>query len=253
MRPWLLPLVAWQGQRVRRGSVVLPEAGGPHWGRREPAAADAAGRLSRLVVIGESTAAGVGVVTHEQGMAAVLAADMAEVTGRVVEWAAVGRSGATLRRIRHRLLPAIEAVPGGGGYDVIVLLAGVNDVLTRRSSDEWADDLVAVVGALVDRLAPEGRLVVSGTPAFADFPSLPWPLSAYLDELGCALDARSAQVCRADERVRWVPARDLLPAAGLDRRPGDADGWYAADGFHPGEAAYAAWARHLAAALADPR
>jgi len=64
----LAPLLVWQGKQTRRTTPRLPEAGGePHgqYGDGEPAL--------RLLVIGESTAAGVGVAHHQDGLASQLA------------------------------------------------------------------------------------------------------------------------------------------------------------------------------------
>jgi lysophospholipase L1-like esterase len=273
--PWLLPVIAWQGLRVRRTTVVLPEAGGPRTGLVAapdrasdlPSSAQTTGAAAgpfQLLVLGESTAAGVGAQTHAEALTGHLAALLAESTRQPVQWTVVARSGATLQRIRHRLLPEVVAVPGG--YDLVVLLAGVNDVLTRRAPAGWAQDIEAVRDGLLPLLAPRGRVVLTGVPSFLDFPSLPRPLSAYLDQHGRSLDARTAAL--AGDRVLWVSSREVMAvpaeqpgsgagdaAADAGAHPAHATGeratadWFAADGFHPGPQGYAVWARALAARL----
>lgn len=280
-----MPVVAWQGLRVRRTTIVLPEARGPRSGRvlppshhrpgQPPGAAssyhgmewvavngpgrDAPGpegepRPLRLLVVGESTAAGVGVTSHDQGLAGQLATLLADQHQRAVDWAVVGQTGATLRRIRHRLLPLVPQVPGD--YDLVVLLAGVNDVLGGTAPQSWAADLSAVLDGLGTRLAPEGRLVVAGVPPFIHFPSLPNLLAAYLDTRGRRLDVATRAVLAGyveqpappgEDRYSFASARDLMPTGGSP-----APGWFAADGFHPGPVGYAEWARGLAAAGSGP-
>lgn len=241
--PVLLPLVAWQGLRVRRTTVVLPEAGGPRTGQvgvaPTPGSPDAP---LRLLVLGESTAVGMGVATHSDGLAGQLARRLADTTGRAVRWVVSGRSGATLRRIRHRLLA--ELPPEPAGYDLIVLLAGVNDVLSRCSPDRWTTHMTAVRDELRRHLAPDGRIVLTGVPSFADFPSLPRPLSTCLDQHARRLDARTSAF--ADDRVLWVSSREVMAAGTAEDRPAD---WFAADGFHPGKRGYAEWAAAIAARL----
>jgi lysophospholipase L1-like esterase len=117
----------------------------------------------RIGVLGESTAAGCGVDTHEEGFPGCLAREFVARTGRPVTWEVVGQFGATSRRIRHRLLPEL-----GGELDLAVLLAGGNDVLARRTPGEWRDDLTAIVSGLADRAE---HVVVSGIPPFARFSS----------------------------------------------------------------------------------
>ncbi|UED86232.1 hypothetical protein K4G22_20220 [Streptomyces profundus] len=137
MNPLLLPVVAVQGLRVRSATEVLPPAAGPLAGR-VPAGGDAAsgpasGDALRLGVLGESTAAGCGVDSHADGFPGCLARELAARTKRPVAWEVVGLHGATARRVRHRLLPQLE-----GRFDTVVLLAGVNDVLSRRSPGSGA-------------------------------------------------------------------------------------------------------------------
>lgn len=59
----LFPVLLYQGKRARKNTPRLPEAQGSpsgHYGEGQPDL--------RLLVIGESTAAKVGVITHEQGL-----------------------------------------------------------------------------------------------------------------------------------------------------------------------------------------
>jgi lysophospholipase L1-like esterase len=228
MNPLLLPIVAVQGIRVRRTTEAMPPAAGPRTGR----VGDPAGEPLRVGVVGESTAAGCGVDRHDQGFAGALARDLSARTGRPVEWHVVGQDGATARRIRYRLLPQL-----GDGMDVAVLLAGVNDVLTRRAPSQWAEDLEAIVRDLVTRA---DRVVVAGLPPFGAFPAMPATLRRYLAERAAALDEVSRQVCARQQRARWVGAATLLPAG---------PGFFAADNFHPSAIGYRYWARMVATQL----
>jgi hypothetical protein len=69
----LAPVLLRQGARVRERTPVLPEAAGDRSGR----AGAAEGAPLRLLIVGESTAAGVGVAHQRDGIAARLAADIA--------------------------------------------------------------------------------------------------------------------------------------------------------------------------------
>jgi lysophospholipase L1-like esterase len=223
-----MPVVAAQAVRVRRTVPVLPPASGATSGRAGP---DGEPPL-RVGVVGESTAAGCGVDTHDQGLAAALAREVSARSGRPVEWFVSGQHGATLAGVRGRLLdPFVDALPDDATpLDVAVLLAGVNDVLTRRDPARWRVDLVAVL----ERLSQVSReVLVTGVPPFGEFPSLPRTLAAYLDERAHALDAVTEQVCLSTERVTWLSSRGLFA---------DASGIFASDGFHPSEDGYRRWA-----------
>jgi hypothetical protein len=120
MNPFLLPVIAAQGIWVRSTTEKLPPAAGPTTGT----AGDASNPPVRIGVLGESTAAGCGVNTHDNGFPGALARELAARGSRSVSWEVVGQNSATARRIRHRLLPQL-----GRDLDVAVLLA----VSTTRS------------------------------------------------------------------------------------------------------------------------
>lgn len=226
MNPLLMPVVAVQGMRVVRSTVLLPPAAGPIHGT---AGTDAPGPLLRIAVVGESTAAGCGVDTHDDGFAGCLAHELAERSDGPVAWEVVGQHGATVRRIRYRLLPQL-----GENIDLAVLLAGVNDVLGRRTPAQWGDDLAAVVDDLGARAT---HVAVTGIPPFQSFPALPGVLSRYLAERAGLLDAVSVLVCAERPHTTWISSTDVMPM--------DLD-FFAADRFHPSALGYQRWAAVVA-------
>lgn len=229
MNPLLLPLVAVQGLRARSQIEVLPEAAGPTTGITDETGASPL----RVIVVGESTAAGCGAETHDEAFPGAFARAFGERCGRAVSWAVAGQNGATIRRVRHRLIPEIHE-----DVDVAVLLIGVNDVLTRTPVAQWRDDLMAVIDALA---VLADRVVVAGIPPFDAFPSLPRALRTYLAERGRALDAAAREVCATRPAASW------LAPFGLE----DADAaFFARDGFHPSAVGYRRWAEQIAQQLA---
>ena len=159
MRRYQLPIAAVQGMWLRSTIKLAPPAPGPTTGT-----VGTTSRLAlRIAVVGESTAAGCGVHSHDEGFTGSLAREITARTQRPVEWQVAGQFGATARRIRYRLLPQV-----GEDLDAVVLLAGGNDVMGRRSPEEWHDDLAAVVDDLMERA---GHVVIAGTPPFALFPA----------------------------------------------------------------------------------
>lgn len=219
-------VVALQGLWLKMTTRPLPapdgEAFGSVPGKHRPPL--------RIAVIGESTAAGCGVTRHDDGFAGAFAREVAERTGQAVEWTANGRYGATAQRIRQELLPTETDL------NLVVVLAGVNDVLTRRRPGRWRDDLGGLIGDLAGRTA---KIVVTGVPPFTLFPALPSRLARYLADQASQLDTVSAQVCRG---------RAVFVRSDFDVDP---DGFFAADRFHPSAAGYRQWAALVAAEVHD--
>jgi lysophospholipase L1-like esterase len=225
VNPLLLPIVAVQGRWVRSTLKMAAPAAGPTSGN----VGDASRPPVRIAVVGDSTAAGHGVDTHDDGFPGCLARELAARTRRPVMWEAVGQFGATARRIRYRLLPRL-----GENLNVAVLLAGANDVLTRRPPEHWGDDLAAIVDDLADRAE---HVVVSGIPPFHVFPSLPTTLGRYLAERASALDEVSQQVCAEQPRATWIGFADTVSLS---------PDFFSHDRFHPAAPGYRRWAQAVA-------
>jgi lysophospholipase L1-like esterase len=218
-----LPVVAVQGLWMRATTTLAPPAMGPTSGT--------VGTTSRaplsIAVLGDSTAAGCGVDNHDEGFTGSLARELTARTRRPVQWQVVGQFGATARRIRYRLLPRL-----GQDLNVAVLLAGGNDVMSRRSPDRWREDVCAIVDDLAERA---DQVVVAAVPPFALFPSMPTALGRYLGERAAALDTVSRQICAARPGTMWVTMTEVPPPD-----------FFASDRFHLSAAGYRRWAQVIA-------
>lgn len=220
----LHPLLMLQGAWVRLCTPRLPEATGATRG-----VIDGTGPPLRLLAVGESTAAGVGVATHAEGFAAALARTLAQASRRRVEWQVAGQGGLTVDAARAALLPRIVAP-----VDLAVLLFGVNDAIARRSARQWRDDLRALIAGLRERMGDGAAIVIAGVPPLAHFPALPGALRRALGAQGAMLDAASSALGRELPRVLHAPLEF----------PGGRE-HFARDGFHPSALGYRRWAEEL--------
>ena len=230
----LAPVLLRQAKRVRATASVLPEAEGERVGVQS--AGDASAGL-RLLVVGESTAAGVGVAHQRDALPDRLAAELARRHGRSVEWTVSARTGATASYTRRELVPVAP-----GGQDVIVVALGANDAMRLTPRRKWRAKVQALVDELDDHLRPGGRVLLAGVPTLGRFGILPQPLRAVLGWHARALDRELGRLARRQPHVTHAP----MPALQWPTM-------FAADGFHPNAAAYRVWAEHLAAAMDAPR
>lgn len=81
--PWLL----YQGRKIKRIIPKLPDATGP-----EGSSLKINSSPLQFIGIGESTMAGVGVETHEQGLAGTFGRKLSSQTGRTVQWSVFAQS-----------------------------------------------------------------------------------------------------------------------------------------------------------------
>lgn len=226
MNPLALLVAAAQGSRLRRTVERLSPADGPTAG----SVPGRDGPALRLLVFGDSTAAGVGAEDHETALVGSLAREVARDTRSAVEWRVIAHAGATSRRVRHSLLRELDEEHP---FDLAVLLVGVNDVLARRRVDQWHDD----VAVILDQVVAQAELVVmTGVPPFDRFPSMPRTLGRYLAGQGRRLDEVAKRLCQERRRIKWIDSTELLP---------DDQDFFARDGFHPSPAGYRTWAQAI--------
>ena len=214
------PVVLPQGRRLRKATLKLPEAARPWTGERQGP------NPIRLLVLGDSTAAGVGVETQDDALPGNLARVLADRTARGVEWRAVGHTGATSRDVIVQHLDEAIAEPA----DLVFVSIGANDALGLRSTRAFSSDLGRILGAL-SSASPDATILMSSLPVFARFDLLPDPLRTALFRHSRNLEAAARRVVSRDER--WIITGTPPPYA---------DGFFADDRFHPGATGYRDWA-----------
>lgn len=231
----LSPLLVAQGLRTRKRALELPEAAGPRDGVVGEAAAGE--QPLRLLILGDSSAAGVGAATQDDALAGHLARELARHAGRPVAWQLVARTGLTT----HGALTWVQAEPPRP-CDVVLVVLGVNDVLAQVPPARAVSEREALWSLLRQRCAPQ-LVVWAAAPPLEHFPLLPWPLRSVLGN-----DAR--QINRA--QAQWASERGIvhleLPSELAEGQLAVSE--MAEDGFHPAPALYARWGTHTAHIIA---
>lgn len=149
------PFLYLQSKYVRRKIGRLPDAAGATSGRFG-AIADSA----KLLVIGESTAAGVGARTHETALAGQFARFLSGKINKSVEWLVIGKSGITASETIDELVPRI---PNEKFDYVLVALCG-NEVLKLRSPRAFRRDMLRLLNILQTK-NPNATFFITNAPA----------------------------------------------------------------------------------------
>ncbi len=216
----LWPLLWLQAWHVRRVTPNLPEPPG----RRTGTAGH--GSLVRLLVAGDSGAAGVGAPTQDQALCGHLVQRLSR--HHKVEWCVLAVNGLD----SPGLLKLLQDAPPAR-FDVVVLSMGANDATGLCAPLQWAR-WQARLAELIDlRFAP-ALLVHSAVPPMHACLALPQPLRWFMG--------------------RWARQMNQSLAGLLDEQVGRAMHWHpettttagmAADGIHPSSEGYEAWAEGL--------
>jgi len=200
---------------------VLPDASGPTTGLigigEKPA---------KLLVIGESTVAGLGARTHDLALSGQFARYLGKHIGRAVEWHVIGKNGVTARRVINELVPQTPELD----FDYILLGIGGNDVLTLSSPRKWRTDMLELLSLLRKR-SPEATIFVTNCPMVIMSTTIPEPSRSLLWQLSRMHNDNILEFARGMDRVFYY-----AQPVGVEL-----EGFFA-DGVHPSEQGYAQWA-----------
>jgi lysophospholipase L1-like esterase len=245
-----LGIVAIQLVRLRRMQFLPMHPGFEIDHVVAPGSGAAVGSRLRLVVLGDSTAAGVGVDRPEHALPHLIAQRIADTERREVHVVNYGWAGARVAHLAAEQLPRAmqpltpKAAPDAflAGADLVAIVIGANDATHRTRPARFRADLRAALEA-VRAAAPEARVVHAGIPRFRGALRTLEPLMFITDHYARLLrpisrhESERAGVAYAD-LAREVPPRirgrtDVL----------------ASDRFHLSPVGYAAWADVIVEAL----
>jgi lysophospholipase L1-like esterase len=191
----------------------------------------------RLVLLGDSSALGVGVGRVTETVGGRLAELLAD-TRRRVELSSVAVHGSRSVDLATQVARALLGQPP----DVAVILVGANDAVTLRPPRQAAAHLAAAVR----RLRDAGVAVVVGTcPDLGAARAIAPPLRQLVGQYGRRVAQAQAE---AVTQAGGVPV-DLAERTGAVFRA-DA-GTLCEDGYHPSADGYRVWAHALLPAVAD--
>jgi lysophospholipase L1-like esterase len=227
----LAPVLLVQGLYVRRVTPKLPEPAG----ERSGVAGD--GPHLRLLILGDSAAAGVGVASQAEALSGQLVANL--VADYRVSWKLLAQSGFDTTQVMA-MVDRTATEP----FDAVLVSVGVNDVTGGLSAKEWGANMARLLDLLLWKYGARYVLLAPVPPMHA-FPALPQPLRWYLGRRARRFNQALAELASSRVDCQLQTSDFLLQHDSL-----------AADGFHPGAPVYALWANDTATTLrgyfADP-
>ena len=248
----LAPVYLYQGHKIKRDTVRLPEPNGERHGQvqlnNSPITSKGkSNNILNLMVVGDSAAAGVGSQTQQEALVGNLIPILTQqpiiqTTFHTLNWSLQATTGHTSFDILRRLyvLPA-PSQP----IDVMVLSVGVNDTTSNVSVNQWQQQIENII-AIAQRKFGVRELIFLSLPPMAQMPAIPAPLNNFVGAKASILDNTLQQVCTAHDGVTYM-ATDF--ARMIDEHsngtPIDIRVMFASDGFHPSSLMYGYWAQQL--------
>jgi lysophospholipase L1-like esterase len=216
----LWPVLMLQAWYVRRIAPHMPEPPG----RRSGSAG--CGSLIRLLVAGDSGAAGVGAPTQELALCGQLVRRLSQ--HHQVDWCVLAANGLD----SPGLFKLLQDAPSTR-FDVVVLSMGANDATALCTPLQWARWQNRLAELIDSRFTPT-LLMHSAVPPMHACLALPQPLRWFMGRWARQMN-QSLSTVLVEQRGRamhWHP--ETTTSGGM-----------AADGIHPSSAGYAAWAESL--------
>ncbi|UHD45033.1 SGNH/GDSL hydrolase family protein [Aureimonas altamirensis] len=223
---WLMfPVYVWQGARIRRRIERLRPPEGPLAGYFGP---HAESPHIRLLVLGDSSAAGVGVDRMEDSLAVRLAERLHAVSGLTVAWRAIGSNGAVSAELRDYVVPNIARE----AFTHIVLMVGTNDVKNFHGQRRFKKGFGGLLYALRARW-PQARIVWSPPVDMRRVPALPRGIGAVLEMRADLFRRLGTRLCHERGAIPSITLPRVEPAG------------FSRDGFHASAEGSAYYAGHL--------
>ncbi len=216
----LIPLLVLQALWLRRTVLTLPEP----QGKRSGVCGD--GATLKLLIIGDSAAAGVGVNQQHDALAGQLALKLA--VNYEVNWHLIANTGFTSGDI----IKALNHFPAQH-FDYVVVSVGINDVTHLTRAHHWTNNLTTITELLNCKFSTS-KVILSSVPPIQLFSAIPRPLNWWLGIRAKKLNKLMAKV---------VKGKDHCAVLRLDL-PFKAE-FLAQDGIHPSVLAYQLWAKQV--------
>lgn len=225
----LLPVAAYYGFGVRKRTPRLPPPRGPQMGQLGEGAAS-----TRLLFMGDSSVAGVGVDDISQTLAPQVVHFMYGRTGEPVSWRAAGANSAMAKDLRDHVLPNIDE----RDFTHIILCVGTNDMKNYLTASRFKKGFGGLLYAIHARW-PHARVIWSPVLNMPDVPSLPPILTWILKLRTQIINSMGYRMCRERQAIAATP---------MDVRGDDG---FAIDRFHANAKGYHFWAEHLSGFIMD--
>lgn len=228
----IFPLLFIQGIIIQRRVKKLPEADG-NFG----ISGDKFERNISILIIGESTMAGVGIKKHQNGFPGTLAKELSEKLKVNVQWRVYAKRGITAKQLTMQIIPYIEE----NNFDLIIIGLGGNDTFALRSPGKWKKHVHSLICNLRSKFM-DTPIVFLNMPPIKDFPAFSIPLKLILGNLTLLLGKTLNDLVLSSPGVYFN--KKVIKIDKWKNQNNKIDIF--SDGVHPSEASYQLWAKDFA-------
>lgn len=232
----VLPIMYVQARIIKAKFPKLPEAEGV----KGFVTKNIHKRL-RILAIGESSIAGVGVETHEEGFTGTLARELSAFLNATVEWKVYAKRGYTAKKVEESIVPQIVEKE----VDLVVVGLGGNDTFQLNNPKRWKKDVQRLIQSLKEKFS-DTPIVFINMPPIKELPAFTKLIKMVLGSLGEILAEELDKLVHHHKDTYYYSNR-ITMMDWIERFNVPAENAiFFSDGVHPSKLAYQVWARDVA-------
>jgi lysophospholipase L1-like esterase len=194
------------------------------------------------LALGDSYTIGTGASSKARNYPSILAARLTKAVGRKVGLTNPSVNGFTTEDLIANELGYIDRLKP----QLVSILIGVNDMVQRRSAEQYRTSLVRIYDKVAGLELAPGRVIAISIPNWSEVPAAStFGEKAALRRLTDAFNLIAQR--EADTRgFTWIDITEVSTSAM------GSPGWISSDQLHPGDAQYAAWAEVIWNVVEEP-
>lgn len=237
----IAPLLYYQGKQIKKTIPDLPEAIGMQGKVILPNT-----KNFHLLILGESTMAGVGVSTNEEGFAGSLAKALAQQFQQTVNWSVYAKSGYNAKKVERELLPQIQEKSA----ELIVIGLGANDTFELNTPFTWRKHLISLIKSIRSQF-PHTPIAFTNMPPVKEFAAFPKSLQLTLGNLAVLLQKELTILVDETPNVYFDNRRLAIEEWILKNDPTATPADLFSDGVHPSKRSYELWAKEFSGFICE--
>lgn len=235
----LLPIIYFQGKKIRKKIQFLPEAKNP-----EGFVNIDSDKNLRILFIGESSFAGVGVENHKNGFAGHFSNEFGKEFQHNINWKVYAKTGYNIAKIQRKIIPVINE----NACDLLVIGIGGNDTFELTQPKPWRESVQILINDLQKKF-PETPILFAQLPTIEVFPAFTKQMKFVLGNHKDLL-ARHLNIQVLKNKNTYFPTEKINVKEWLGKlKEGQTASEFFSDGIHPSEICYEWWAKDCVAFL----
>ncbi|MEC5156467.1 SGNH/GDSL hydrolase family protein [Chryseobacterium sp. MP_3.2] len=239
----LLPIIYFQGKKIKKEVQFLPEA------KNTEGVINVDGEKSlKILFLGESSFAGVGSEFHKDAFAGHFSAEISKLINSTIHWKVYAKVGATVEELQRKIIPTIKETH----CDLLVIGIGANDTFKFAHPKKWRKNIQLLIDALRGKF-PETPLLFAQLPTIEVLPAFTKEMKFVLGNHKNLLAAHLNEQVLQNKKV-YFPMEKINIVEWLGKlKEGETVAQFFSDGIHPSEFCYELWAKDCVAYLKDSK